>query len=263
MTEPSVTSRVSRSAGHAVPARAAGRRRRRGRRRAGCGRRGSPRRRGRGRRLASRRTAASDVSRTWVVSGPIRPLRSAIGMNSSGAIAAELGVLPADQRLDAGDLAGAQPGLGLDVHLRARRAAAPSRSSDTRVSRRGLVGVQVGLVDAQTRRVDALASYIAMSARLSSVAGVGGVRGRDAPRRRRRRPPPRCPSRATGLLQGAQQAAADVDGAVLVARCRAAGRRTRRRRAGPRCRPRPTTPSQPGGDLDRAGGRPAGGRGCR
>src|SRR4051812_12289151 len=117
-------------------------------------RRGSPRP-GRSDQSEAR---AQAVRRTWAPMGSIAPVRSATGMNSSGATEPEPRVLPADERLDAVDAAAAEVDLGLVV-------------DDDLVARDG-VG-QVLLERAQARDPAVLGRVEALGAVLAGV--LGGV----------------------------------------------------------------------------------------
>ena len=180
MTEPSVTSRVSRWAG--TPCRRSSRATS-STRSASC--------RLRAERLTAiaevvpgrppaARTAASDGVED--VGGQRADQTAALGDRDElvGRDPAELGVLPAHERLDADHLARRELRLGLHVHLDRRRSAARSRSSETSVSRRGLLGVAARGSYSRSPRVEVFASYIARSARLSRVAGSVACAGARA-----------------------------------------------------------------------------------
>ena len=76
--------------------------------------------------------------RTQSVSGRIRPVCSAIGMNSSAGSQPALGVLPAHQRLDAAERAGPERRPSAGSAARARPSSSAARSSPAGSSRREL-----------------------------------------------------------------------------------------------------------------------------
>ena len=124
-------------------------------------------------------TAASDWSSTWVVSGPMRPLRSAIGMNSSGEIqpssawshrtrASTLTTSPVSVRACGWTCTRTSPRLQGRPQLGDQGQPAGIGRSPGRPRRPAV------------RRPEALASYIARSARLSSAAGSVPCAGASA-----------------------------------------------------------------------------------
>ena len=128
---------------------------------------------------------------------------------------AEHRVLPADERLDARDLAGAQPGLRLDVHL----GASPCCTAVAQLRHQGqvvrLVGVQLGVVEPDPpggglgvghRHVGALEQRTPGRWRASGAIATPTEAATSH----------LVPVERDGLLEGPQQAAGEVHGAVLV-----------------------------------------------
>ena len=216
--------------------------------------------RGRARPAATARRRRSE--RVEDVGGQRADQPAALGDRDElvGGDPAELGVLPAHQRLDADHLPDSSRAWGCTCTWIVPFCSA-ARSSETSVSRRGL-WCRARARRAAGRGVEVFASYIARSARLSRVG-----------RRRSRAPGPgRCPteaptstsrpSRAIGCSRARSIRRPIRSDPPLVGGRRARGRRTRRRRAGRRCRPR--RPPRPAGRRPRpAAGRRAGDRGCR
>ena len=123
-------------------------------------------------------------------------------------------MVPADQRLDADHLRRSPAAPAAGRAPRAGRWSAPP-AARRRASAGGGCRCPGRARRPAGRRSEALASYIAMSARLSSAAGVGGVRRGERDAQRAADLDLHAVERDR-LLQRAQQPAADPDGAVLV-----------------------------------------------
>ena len=173
-----------------------------------------------------------------------------------------LRVLPADQRLDAGDPPVGEPDLRLVVQHELVVVDGAAQLADQRQAARAVAG-RAPVRRPRSRAPDSFAAYIATSARRSSVSTSspcsGTRRCRCSPTRRARRP------RATN---GCSQRAPISRSATAIATAssaerRAAARRTRRRRAGPIRSPAPQRRRAAAADLPAAAGRRSGGRACR
>ena len=117
-------------------------------------------------RRAARHRAGRGRSSTNVPSGPISPVSSASGMNSSGRRLA-----PAHERLDADQPAAGQVDLRLVVDLELRCSPAPSAARCSSSIRRRM-RARVASENSSTRSLpDSLAWYIAVSASRSSASG--------------------------------------------------------------------------------------------
>ena len=164
---------------------------------------------------------------------PIRPKRSAIGMKTLGSDDAARRVVPAQQRLGAGDLAARRVDLRLVVQLELalRRARLRRSRSSSNCSRAPCVHAR--LEEAVGRAAGALGG-VHRRVGVGDQLAIGAVVGvdRDADRARDHRP--RGRSTAVRLAERLEQARRRQARRVLLAPgCRAAASGTRRRRGAP------------------------------
>ena len=192
------------------------------------------------------------------VRSPISPECSARPMNVSGESTPRVGVVPADQRLDA---AGAEPGqldLRLVVDEQLVAVERPAQLVD-QAGQHDLLAVELGVEQRRGRRRAAWPGT--WRRRRARSASGRGPRPRGTPRRRATRPGARC-ARRWSAARAPARAAGRPRGGRASDRGREGRRRTRRRRSGRPC-PRPAAPggrARPGPAARRRRRRA---RGCR
>ena len=197
---------------------------------------------------------AAPASSTQQVSGRIRPVCSASGMNSLGRDQPAVGVLPAHQRLDADERAACERRPWAGSAGSARRARSPG------AARRAAPALGRVVVERRRRRPRSRGRCV-----LGDVhRDVGALQQRRQSRRAREQRDADADADARARMPSIDERLARSASTIRSAtrarrgtsvRARAAARRTRRRRGGPPCRPRAARRRRRWPTCDAAAGR--------